>query len=192
MPPTAKQRRLLHDIDELSYRMGLNVDAVVADWEHDAEGLTAHLERIIEHLVRGEVVYQYTYVDQLLAMYLFKHLFRGAPPRQNMRRWQTFWNLMDELYPMQKLRVIRGYKKVPSKVVHTIDALNALRNDAAHRFGLASTVRSTFRYKGKSLFTPEGLDRLHDDVDIVEEYFAPRVAKLAVRLATETEQRPSA
>src|SRR5713101_2326778 len=174
-------RRLLAEIHELTAAIGLSPTQVLQDWAGDSPGITANLKRIIEQLVRAEVIYHYVYIDELLSMTLMKHTFRGRkePSRGSIPR-RTHANLLSEVYPMQKLRVIRGFKKVPKKIINIIGAINDLRNTAAHQFDLALPRRSKFEYKGTNLFTADGIQALQADVMEVEKFFAPWINAIAV------------
>jgi len=125
---TRTHRRLLAEIDEVTAAMGLSPTQVLQDWAGDAPGITAHLKRIIEQLVRSEIIAQYVYVDELLSMTLTKHTFRR---RKRVSResasLRSYTNLLNEVYPMQKLRVIKGFKKVPKKIAKIIGAITELR-----------------------------------------------------------------
>lgn len=179
---TKKHRQLLRDIDGLIREMGLSPEQVLSDWAGDSEGITAHLTRIVEHLVRAEIIGQYTYMDELLAMELVRHMFRGSRigPRSRPRR--TFWNVLRELYLLQKLRVIQSYRHVAKSVTGIIGAVSELRNTAAHEFGLGFSRRRAVRYKGLSLFKAEGVERLQADVQVVETFLAPWLGKIVARL----------
>ena len=87
---TKKHRQLVRDIDGLIEAMGLSPNHVLSDREGDSEGITAHLTRIRVHLVRAEIIGQFTYVDELLGMELSGHIFRGSKGRRSRAR-RTFW-----------------------------------------------------------------------------------------------------
>jgi hypothetical protein len=188
---TKRHRQLLHEIDAFTKAIGLNPDQVLSDWEGDSEGITAHLTRIIGHLLRAEIIGRFTYVDELLGMELARHIFRSSKSERRSRARTTFWAVLRELYPLQKLRVIRGYRRVPKSIVAIIHAVNNLRNTAAHEFGLGFSRRHGMKYKGLSLFTATGIERLQTDVDEVEKFFAPWIARIrnSTRKATMEDTR---
>jgi hypothetical protein len=176
---TKKHRQLVRDIDAFVKAMGLSPNQVLSDWEGDSEGITTHLTRITVHLIRAEIIGQFTYVDELLGMELSGRIFRGSKKGPRSRARRAFWALLRELYPLQKLRVIRGYRHVPKNVVEIVHAINSLRNTAAHEFSLNSSRHPRgVKYKGLSLFTPTGIERLQEDVDEVERFFAPFIARV--------------
>ena len=115
-------------------------------------------------------------------MAIYDHLFKRKALPPHSRRRESFWRLIGELYPLQKLRVIRSYKKVPRRIRDIVAATNDLRNTAAHEFALGFSGQRKFRYRGTSLLTPSGLGLFIEDVQVVEDYFAPWLGKIVAKL----------
>jgi hypothetical protein len=72
---------------------------------------------------------------------------------------------------MAKLRFIRGISKVPKPVVADIERLNALRNGLAHSFFPENLRKSRPEWKGRKIFTLEGLQVFLDDMAKIDEFF---------------------
>src|SRR5438876_12124494 len=102
---------------------------------------------------------------------------RSGHTRSSARR-RTLWSLLGEMYPVQKLRVIKSYRAVPRKIANIIGAISELRNRAAHEFGLGFSHRATLEYKRASMFAPEGFHRLGEDVYLIEQFFVPWLARI--------------
>jgi hypothetical protein len=60
---------------------------------------------------------------------------------------------------------------VPKTIAADIDRLNALRNAVAHSFFPENVKKSRAEWKGKSIFTLEGIERFSNDMVAVDEFF---------------------
>ena len=78
---------------------------------------------------------------------------------------RAFNLLLSELSLIQKVRELRTIPPVPSTVSRTIDRLNAVRNAVADSFYGPS--RYSTSYRGKDVFTLEGLRLVLEDTDAV-------------------------
>ena len=72
---------------------------------------------------------------------------------------------------MQKLRHVKSIKKMPRNILSAIERLNALRNGLAHAFFPENLRKSKPKWKGKDIFSLEGVKALGEDFDDVVEFF---------------------
>jgi hypothetical protein len=72
---------------------------------------------------------------------------------------------------MAKLPFVKSISKVPKGVAADIERLNALRNGLAHAFFPENLKKSKPQWKGKKIFTVEGLHAFMDDMTKITEYF---------------------
>lgn len=149
------------------------------DWRnikaYEREARTPHLKRMKEHLIIGEVVTQYTLIDEYLNMRLRLYFFgRG---KSVARLWKTkkFQNfnqhVLEGLSLLEKLRFVKSVTRIPKAIASDIEQINALRNGLAHSFFPENLKRSKPVYKGKNIFTYEGIRRFVDDMSEIDDFF---------------------
>jgi hypothetical protein len=131
---------------------------------------TTRLQLIRDRLMRSQVIYWYTYIDELLSHRIIKLYF---PVRRGPRLWKTkrfrIFNhhVLEELSLLQKVRFARAVKDIPRRVVAIIEQLNMVRNGLAHAFFPQNLKRSKPIWGGKDLFTLEGAKLMKADIQTV-------------------------
>jgi hypothetical protein len=175
----AKLRNSIEDIASLISMDHWNID----DYEEGAR--TPYLLKMQRQLVLSEVIMKYTLIDELLTVIICKFYFRKAQkPIHFGNLWRTkgfrLFNhdVMDELYPLQKLRLVRDLKEVPKEVRETIERVNALRNALAHSF-FPENRRQYMRqrrltYRDLDIHTRDGLERFDRDVQVATDHLMQR------------------
>ena len=89
-------------------------------------------------IVRSQIIWDYTYVDELLDSAICHYFF--GKKRGFIKLWKTkkFKNfnryILEVLSLTEKLRLVKAIHEVPKSVAADIEALNALRNGLAHAF----------------------------------------------------------
>jgi len=169
---TKKQKSLLAEVEKVTELLGL-------DWrkikDYEKEARTPHLERIKRHLIIGEVVMQYTLIDEYLNAQLCHHFFGRDKTFIMLWRTKKFQNfnyhVLEGLFLLEKLRYVKSFKKIPKKIAKNIDQINVLRNGLAHAFFPENLKRSKPIYKGKSIFTLEGIQQFVDDMSEISDFF---------------------
>lgn len=179
---TPYERKLWIEVDRILYQNYLTPRTVTDFWAGDREGVIAHLKRMKERVIRTVVINEYVELDDVLNRAILKRMFGGRRTRQYARR-KTVQEMLDRMYPQQKIDVIKTFRKVPASVYNSVMGLNTLRNSLAHRFDLAAIQKSRRLYKGKyDVFTRTGLKKFGDDMWEVNEYFQPEITRLAYGL----------
>jgi hypothetical protein len=179
---SARVTRLIKRINELFATTGMSAkvldsDKLYENCHDDEELLIANLEGDIDHIVRGEILREYTFVDWLLEEELIKH-FYGKKLSKRKKSHKTFYLILNDLYLIKKLNLIQSYKEIPSKIVEKIYNLNKLRNGYAHKFLIGHKSKSEKYYKGKhDITSPAGLEIFISDMHVITEYFAPWLVK---------------
>jgi hypothetical protein len=69
------------------------------------------------------------------------------------------------------LRFVKAITKVPKPVAADIEALNVLRNGLAHAFFPENLRSAKPIYKGKDIFSRDGLKRFIEDMSRVSDFF---------------------
>ena len=171
-PLTAKQRRLIHEIEQIADTFGLNYQDIR---NYEREARTPVLEIMKNKLVRGQVILWYTLVDEFLNNKICQYYFgrkRGFPKLWKTKRFRRFNHyILEELYPLQKLRLVNAIRKVPKAIARDIEALNALRNGLAHAFFPENSRKSKPQWKGHNIFSFEGAERFQADMFALSDYF---------------------
>jgi hypothetical protein len=178
---TRKQRKLLTEVEELAE--GLNL----APWnieQRKPDDRIVFLEVLRDKMIRAEVVTKYALIDEYLTDIICNYYF-GRPSdgvyRQLWRKkdFTIFVHyLMDEIYLLQKLSIVRAIRPVPKDVVSAISRINDVRNDLAHslfpqnRRRYATTGR--VQYDGAHLCSKEGVIKFLDDFQVASRYLERR------------------
>lgn len=169
---TQKQKALLKDLQELAELIGQDYDNILS-YEPDAR--TASLELMRDQMVRGEVIMSYTVVDEFLNFairtYFFghKHSFTALWKTKRFRIFNQY--IIEELYLLPKLRLVQAIRKMPKSVLQNIRGLNTLRNSVAHSFFPEDLRKAKPLWKGKNIFSIEGVKAFRDDMDKLSDYF---------------------
>lgn len=162
---TRKQRQLIRELDEIRKVLVLDYEKIE---RYKKEMRTPLLEMMKDHLVRGHVIASYTLVDEFLNNKLCHYFFgkRSFIKLWRTKRFQLFnYHILEELSLMQKLRFVRSIKKLPRDMVGEIERLNSLRNGIAHAFFPENLKRSKPVWKGKNIFTLEGIKQFDEDIE---------------------------
>lgn len=172
---TTKQRRLLSELERIAKSFAVDY-AQIRDYEPGAR--TAMLGVMKDKLVRGQVVIWYTLVDEYLNAEICHYFFGRRRSFQQLwktKKFQIFnHHVIEELYLLPKLRLVKAIKPMPKPVTQNIEALNALRNGLAHAFFPENLRKSKPAWKGKNIFSFEGADLFMFDMQKVAEYFMER------------------
>lgn len=131
---TLKQKALLAELEQIS-------EIVRVDYwnirQRPRESRTAVLEVMKRELVRGEIIGQYTLIDDFLATELCRYFLPGS---NQIAQWKTKkyrrfnYFVIERLYLTQKLAFLKDVYDIPKQIAHTIEEINALRNAMAHAF----------------------------------------------------------
>src|SRR5437660_1583586 len=179
---TLKQRRLLKELEEVSRIVRVDYWNIR---EREREARTPVLEVMKRELIRGEVVGQYTLIDDLLSTKLCRYFLPGGSliAQWKTKRFRRFnYYVIERLYMTQKLAFLKDVYDVPKPIATTIEGINALRNAMAHAF-FPENLRAyqikgrpaprkpvMVRYKGKDIFTIEGINVFVEDCGNVVDY----------------------
>jgi len=169
---TKKQKSLLAEVEKVSELLGL-------DWrnikEYEREARTPHLERMKRHLIIGEVVMQYTLTDEYLNMELCHYFFgreKSSIQLWKTKKFQNFnYHVLEGLHLLEKLRFVKSFIRIPPKIAKNIEHINVLRNGLAHAFFPENLKRAKPIYKGKNIFTLEGIQQFVDDMAEISHFF---------------------
>ncbi len=176
---TRKQRRLIKELQELSSLFSLDYYNIENIEEYPEDTRTTYLELAKDKLVRSQVIIWYTLIDEFLNIEL-SHYFFGRKKSflylWRTKRFQHFNHfVLEELSLLQKLRFVRSIVKVPKSIVADIERLNSLRNGLAHSFFPKNLRKSQPIWKGKDIFSLEGVTLLEEDMDKINSFFFKRL-----------------
>jgi len=178
---TSYQARVFREYERILEITGLNPDRIFDFAEEDPESVVPILKSMTDQAVRSDVIYDYTMIDMALDFLIYHHFF-GSGKRLNLasrtKRYKTMTLMLQNNYLMQKLTIIRIFKKVPKPIVSKIAAINDLRNGLAHTFIISDLKKSKRTYKGYSILTRSGLGAFRKDVQEVRYFFMPWLKKI--------------
>lgn len=179
---TAKQKDLLKELEEISSIVRVDYWNIK---ERQRNARTAVLEVMKRELVRGEVVGQYTLIDDLLSTEVCKYFLPG---KNLIEQWKTKkfrrfnYYVIERLYMTQKLAFLKDVYRVPKAIAEKIETINALRNAMAHAF-FPENLRAyqmkgrpgprmpiVVRYRGQDLFSVEGVKGFEEDCSQVVDF----------------------
>ena len=172
---TKKQRELVAEVNHLTSTLGLDCDEIVADAAPGAR--TPLLELAKDQLTRSAVILKYVLMDEFLSAIVCWHYFGkkgGFPDLWKTKRFKSFnYFILEKLYLLQKLDLVRSIHDIPKWVSSDLAALNELRNGIAHSF-FPQNRRRKPEWKGQSVFTPDGVDRFLEDMQKLSDFFVQR------------------
>jgi hypothetical protein len=123
-------------------------------------------------------------IDLYLDTALFGHFFGRGVERleraRRTRRYRTLRLILQSMYIMQKLSIVRSFRTIPRPIVHSIAAINDLRNGLAHTFFVSELSANKRTYKGHNIFTRKGMLTFQNDTEEIEFFFMPWLKKLLV------------
>jgi len=169
---TKKQKRVIAELQGLYKLLSLDFYDIKA---YPKGRRTTQLELMRRAAIRQEVVTAYTHIDEYLASELCVHFFgteRRFPALWKTKRFQLFnAHFLEEISLMPKFRYVKALKKIPKSIAADIERLNALRNAVAHSFFPENVKKSWAMWKGQSVFSPQGIERLSEDILAVKLFF---------------------
>lgn len=178
MPLTTKQRRILSEIDVIASRAGQD-HWNIENYEKDAR--TPKSDLMKRQLIIGEVITTYIYVDELLSVVICNAFFSKTTFKKLWRtkKFKAFaYHVLENLYPLQKMRLVHDLREVPRDLRDSIERLNAVRNALAHSFFPEN--RRSYRqhgkvvYRDKDVFSVAGFEAFARDRDELIRYLIHR------------------
>jgi hypothetical protein len=172
---TKKQRQLVADVKRLISTLGLDPEEIAEDAEPEAR--TTYLELAKDQITRSAVLLKYVLIDELLSAVMCWHYFgksKHFSARWKTKRFKSFnYFIVERLYLLQKLDLVKYVHDIPRWVASDVAALNELRNGIAHSF-FPQNRRRKPEWKGQSVFTNDGFDRFLDDMQKLTDFFVQR------------------
>jgi hypothetical protein len=125
--------------------------------------------------VLAQTVTWYTLVDEYLNNEICRYYFgkkRTFPQLWKTKRFRLFNHyILEDLYPLQKLRLVKALRPIPKSIAKDIEALNSLRNGLAHAFFPENLRKSKPTWKGKDIYSLDGAKSFMDDMRRVSDFF---------------------
>lgn len=170
--PTKKQKALVVEIKHITSLLGLDPDEIIA--EAEPEGRTPYLEVAKDQMIRSAVILKYVLMDEFLSGVICWHYFGKRRTFQQLwktKRFRSFnYFVLEKLYLLQKLDLVRSIHTVPKWVVSDLAALNELRNGIAHSL-FPQNRRRKPEWKGQTVFSESGIERFLEDMQKLSDFF---------------------
>jgi len=134
-----------------------------------------------EATIRGYIIVQYTFIDELLSREICKYFFGSS--KSSIQWWKTKkfqdfnYHILEKLYLLEKLTLVQAFSKIPKGIVTDIQELNDVRNALTHAFFPEDLRRYKNKpvYKGKDIFTLEGIELFKKGMQHVNAFFNKRL-----------------
>jgi len=169
---TKKQKSLIKELDDIFSMFDLDYKNVK---DVKKEFRTAYLQIVKDQIVRSQIIIFYTLIDEFLNVRLCNYFFgnkRSFIELWKTKKFQNFnYHILEELSLLQKLRFVKATMKIPKGIVNDIERFNSLRNGIAHAFFPENLKKSKPVWKGKNVFTLEGLEILIQDMEKMRKFF---------------------
>jgi uncharacterized protein YutE (UPF0331/DUF86 family) len=173
--------RLAAELDRILYQNYLTSRTITDFWAGDRDAVIAQLKLAKTNAIRSIVLMEYVTVDDALTRIIMRHLFAGVKKSQKKAQRRTASDLLDRLYPLDKINIVKSFREVPKTISSAIMAMNTLRNSFVHRFSIADLPKSKRLYKGKhDVYEKKGLETFKGDMWDVEEFLEPELMKVGV------------
>lgn len=172
---TKKQRELVAELDQLLKLCGLDYHNIE---EYEPEFRTTYLTLIKNQIIRSHVIMDYILVDEFLnweiCLYQFgkKSKFKQLWRTKKFQRFNHY--VIEGLSLLQKLRYVKSFVKIPKTIVTDIERLNSLRNGLAHSFFPENLRTSKPIWKGKNIFSLDGINSFSVDMQKIKDFFSVR------------------
>ncbi|MGD1063463.1 MAG: hypothetical protein ABR860_09395 [Terracidiphilus sp.] len=169
---TEKQQRLVAEVKDIAELCVLDHENIC---DYPYEDRTARLELMIRQFVLSKVVWEYTYVDELLGSVIC-HFFFGTkkdfPKLWRTKKFRTFnYYILEVLSLSEKLRLVKSIQTLPKSIAADIETLNAIRNGLAHAYFPENLRSYKPIYKGLDIYSRKGLERFIEDMRKATRYF---------------------
>lgn len=186
---TQRQRKLIDELEEIARIVRVDYWNIR---EREKEARTPVLEVMKRELIRGEVIGQYTLIDDLLSTEVCLYFLPG---KDLIKQWKTKkfrrfnYYVIERLYMTQKLAFLKDVYDVPKEIAGKIEEINALRNALAHAFfpenlrvyqmkGRPGPRKPVIvRYKGQDLFSIEGVSAFVEDCSKVTDFLLRKLKR---------------
>jgi hypothetical protein len=186
---TQRQRKLIRELEEIASVVRIDYWNIR---DREKEARTPVLEVTKRELIRGEVIGQYTLIDDLLSTEVCLYFLPG---KDLIKQWKTKkfrrfnYYVIERLYMTQKLAFLKDVYDVPRDIASRIEEINALRNAMAHAFfpenlrvyqmkGRPGPRKPVIvRYRGQDLFSVEGVTAFVADCSRITDFLLRKLKR---------------
>jgi hypothetical protein len=186
---TEKQKRLQRELDEIFVELGLDY------WQIETyakERRTGILDMQKRKVITGQVILVHSFLDELVDAEICEYFFGSGKTSVEAMiekiRWRSSKKFRDfneyilgNISLIKKLELVETLYGVPKSIVEDVRKLNTLRNVIAHEYYPVKLKRYKPRrkplYKGKDIFTVEGIKLFAEDMMRVEDFFIDRLKR---------------
>jgi hypothetical protein len=173
---TQKEKGMVKELDDIYTVIAMDYWNIE---KYPKEIRTSVLELQRRQAIVGEIVTQYTLIDEGMSEEICKYFFGSSESSIQLWRTKKFQNfnyyILERLYVLQKLRLLGTFCEIPKNISQNVERLDALRNAVAHAF-FPENLKDYKKwrkvvYKGKDIFTLEGIKLFREDMDSVNAFF---------------------
>ena len=173
---TPKQKRLMKELDNIFSLIGMDY------WEigkYSKESRTGHLEFQRCQVITGQIISDYTFINEMVNLAVCIYFFRVGKRSIGWKseKLQNFnYYILESRSLLEKFRIVKSVYGIPKNIVRDVERLNALRNVVAHKL-FPENIEDFGKkrkavYKGKDIFTLEGIKMFREDMVRVVDFLA--------------------
>jgi len=171
-----KQKGMIKELDDICTEIHMDYWNIE---KYPKEIRTGMLELQKRQAIVGDIITQYTLIDEAVSNEICKYFFGSSKSSIQLWRTKKFQNfnyyILERLYLLQKLRLLGSVREVPKNIRQNVAKLDTLRNAVAHAF-FPENLKDYKKwrkvvYKGKDIFTLEGIKLFREDMDSVNAFF---------------------
>ena len=170
---TLGQQRIISDIKGIIEIMGANWEEII---NFEKEARTPMLENIKDFYVRGQIIYDYVFIDEMLNVIILHHFTNG----QTKKNGELREYILEKMYISQKLDLIKNFIKLPRNFENCIRALNSIRNGMAHSFSPKNRKRDKPLWKGEDIYKYHVFERYADEIKATCEFLVSKAFDIKI------------
>lgn len=178
---TKTQKKYSAEIDQIIELLGLSHKDILR-FEKDAR--SPILERIKRQYIVGEIVSDYTLIDEMLGSIIAHYFFN--PRKSFIKLWKTkhFKNfnyfILEKISLRNKLDLAKNISDIPRSIRSGILEINELRNGLAHAFFPENLRGDRTLYRGENIFSISGLKRYLREKEKIVDFLFKKAYKVDI------------
>ena len=88
--------------------------------------------------------------------------------------------ILEKLYLLNKLELVKEITNIPKNIISDLFKINDLRNGLVHSFFPQNLRRNKPFYKGKNIFSIEGITLFVNDTKKIKQFFTQVIFKINI------------
>lgn len=163
---TKSEQKVCNDIKKVIETVGLDYQSDILTIEKEAR--KPLLESIKDFYIRGHIIQDYVFIDEMLNVIIINSFGKNKFSQKKNRVFKE--NILEKIYLIQKIEIVKSFIKIPSNIEKTIFDLNSLRNGLAHTFFVHKRKVNKPIWKKKNIYKVEVFEECSKDLWEVKDF----------------------